>query len=182
MKHDDPNAFEVDANLTIHTRLPAAVSSCQHMEAMHLTQLRNRINSLESQGYGLYLRKVFEDNPLLLAIRIQNSDDENDNGRHISLITEDMDDDDWSRMDEALFDHADYLNNAIRHRGIYDYLDNLIALGMLTRDKIDQQLAQAYDETFEDAGAWVRLRAAAEADALEQGTPTVSASSPRSRM
>lgn len=175
--------FELDKDEAMRVRLPASVSSCQHMEAMHLSQLRDRINSLEAQGYGLYIRKLFEDNEQLLAVRIQNTDDRDDNGRHISLITEDMrPGGDWQQMDEALFDHADYLNNAIRHRGIYDYLDNLIALGMLSRDRIDQQLAKAYDETFDAPGSWERLRSMADAGQLEQHTPKVSTSSPRSRM
>ena len=174
---------ERDARDTLHTSLPAAVESCAQMESMGLPELRNRINSLEMQGYGLYLRQIFQEFPGLTAIRIENSDNPDDNGRHISMIVEDLNnDEDAEALDQILYERADYLNNAIRHRGIYDYIDEVIGLGILVGAKIDTQLAKAYDDTFEDQGAWVRLRAEAEAAQLEHHTSTASTSTPRPRM
>lgn len=175
--------FQVDDKDRMRIVLPVAVSSCQQMEAMNLSQIRDRINSLEMQAYGLYLRAIFEEFPGLAALRIENTDDHDDNGRHIGMIVEDSDNgEDWDAMDTMLDVRADYLNNAIRHRGIYDYIDEILSIGMLSRDKIDQQLAKAYDATFEEVGAWAKLQAQAAAAQLDGQTSSASSSTPRSRM
>lgn len=166
--------------------LPASVGSLDELERIPLYKLRDHIAALTCQGYALAVKKIFDTHPQIVSLSIENSDDYSDNGRHISfLITQCVDDfstEEEIALGDKVSELADYLNNAVRDRSIYDFLDSFIALEELHADTFDEQVAKVYDETFQEPGAWMRLRANAAAEELDHNTPTSTGPTPRSRM
>lgn len=169
---------------TMTALLPASVSSLQELERIPLYKLRDHIASLTCQGYALEVKKLFDDNPQIISLSISNTDDTSDDGRHISLTIEDCSDGayDIKTLEDKVWDVAEYLNNAVRERSIYDFIDNFIALKELHADSFDVQVSTAYDDTFQDPGAWMRLRSSAQANELAAHTPSPASSTPKSRM
>ena len=170
-------------NTGLRVELPNSLGGYDSAEMVQLSKLRNHINGLEAQVYYNEIVAMFETHPDLLAIRIENTDNADDNGRHVSIISEDtVSGADWGVIDQDLEERVDTLNHSIRHRGIYDYLDELISIGILSRDKLQDKLGKAYDAVAEDLGAWARLRSEQQALHLEGATSSAMGNTKKPRM
>ena len=159
---------------SLECRIPKALTDSDGLDGWNLSDIRNRLDGLEMQAYGLKIKKVFGDNPWILEIAITNTDDLDDNGRHIGLevveFDEEASDEDYEGAENLMDELRDELNETLRSRSLYDYIDEIMRLKVLKRGVLDSQLGEAYDAIFSQ-GNWKELQALREAAALEGQTP-----------
>lgn len=167
----------------LQAKLPHAVEVLDHTALLELRTIRNHINALEAQSYFNEVNAIFDCHPDLIEINMENASDDDDDHRYILIIAEDLAPGaDVSEIDNALFECAETLNNLIRHRGIYDYIDALVGptkRRIISRDTVQDVISKAFDTVNDEPGAWEKSRA--HFNALRLQGSTQAAESPPSR-